>query len=135
VTDDPEEIRSVAPPPGTNKVELTVGGHSITVESGDPLADVTAYALLLYDRTKDAAKKIPFGFDVAGGQFERAEPYVEPGSAEGWEDGHGGRMGRQPAQDGTTRRLGVPDPAGHHRTRLGPLPVDRGRQTLPGEGY
>lgn len=118
------------PPPGTNKVEITVGGHTIVVESTDPLADVVGYALGIYDQTKDAAKKIPFGFDATGGQFERAEVYVEP---TGWEgDGDARGLGRFESQDGTTRRLGVPDPPGHHRARLRPMPMDRGRQEVPG---
>jgi hypothetical protein len=123
------------PPPGANKVEITVGGHTVCVESADPLADVVGWALTIYDHTRDAARKIPLGFDVTGGQFERAEPYVEPGSAAGWEDERARRLDWKPAQDGTTRRLGVADPPGHHRARLRPLQMDRGRAPVRRDGH
>lgn len=123
--DNPEvEAAEAPPPPGTNKVEITVGGHTVVIESVDPLADVVGYAMGVYDATRDAAKKIPLGFDITGGQFERAEPFVEPGSGI-WEDEDARGLGRQSAQDGTTRRLVVQDPPGHHRARLRPMPVDR----------
>lgn len=128
------EVPDAPPPPGTNKVEIVVGGHSVTVESSEPLADVVGYALGIYDQTKDAAKRIPLGFDVTGGQFERAEVYVDSGG-QSWGDDDARRMGRQPAQDGTTRHLAVGDPPGHHRTRLGPLQMDRGRAPVPGTGH
>lgn len=104
------EAVEAPPPPGTNKVEIAIGGHSVLVESADPLADVVGYALGIYEQTRDAAKKTPLGFDVTGGQFERAEPYVEPSGMEGWEEEHAQRLCR----DGSTRRL---EP-GVHRTRL-----------------
>lgn len=73
---DPE-----APPsPAPNKVEIHVAGHVIVVESTDPLADVVGYALGLHQQTAHSARHIPIGFDATGGQFERAEPYIEPGS-------------------------------------------------------
>ncbi len=133
--DDEQAIVDAPPPPGTSKVEITVGGHTVVVESAEPLSEVVGYALGIYDQTKDAAKRLPFGFDVSGGQFERAEPYLEPSGAAGWEDEHAGRLDRKPAQDGTTRRLVVGHPPGDHRTRLRPLPVDPGRQTMPGPRY
>lgn len=108
------EAPEAPPPPGTNKVEINVGGHAVTVESTNPLDDVVSWALAIYDHTRDAAKRIPFGFDVTGGSFERAEPYIEPGSAESWEDERARRMDWQSAQDGRTRRLDI----GVHRVRL-----------------
>jgi hypothetical protein len=131
--DELEEAESAPPPPGTNKVEITVGGHTIVVESAEPLAEVAGYAIGLFGQTSEPAKQIPFGFDVTGGQFERAEPYVEPGK-ERWgdEDARGlGRHQRNYAQDGTTRRLAIPNPPGHHRARLRPMPVDREQRPLP----
>jgi hypothetical protein len=126
------EAAEAPPPPGPNRVEITVGGHAIVVESPDPLADVVGYALSLFEQTAEPAKKLPFGFDVTGGQFERAAPYVEPSGMQSWGDDRAGRMGRQPAQERTTRRLGVPDPPGHHRARLGSVQVDRARAPLSG---
>lgn len=126
------EAVEAPPPPGTNKVEITVGGHSVVVESTDPLVDVAGYALGMFEQTRDDAKKLPFGFDVAGGQFEHAEPYAEPSGMETWEDGHARGLGRQPAQERATRRLVLEDPPGDYRARLRPLPVDRGRPPVPG---
>lgn len=88
------EATEAPPAPGTNEVEITVGGRSVIVKSADPLADVVGYALSLYEQTEQDAKKIRFGFDVTAGQFERADPYVEPSGMETWEDGHAGRLGR-----------------------------------------
>lgn len=104
------EAVEAPPPPGTNKVEITVGGHSVVVESADPLVDVAGYALGMFEQTRDDAKKLPFGFDVAGGQFQHAEPYAEPGGMEGWEDA------RARSRDGATRRLDL----GAYRARLRP---------------
>jgi len=131
--DDIEEADSAPPPPGTNKVEITVGGHTVAIESADPLADVVGYVMGLFEQTSEPARRIPFGFDNTGGQFERAEPYVEPSGMESWEDDDARRLDRNQRhgpQDGTTRRLGVPDPAGHHRARLWPMPVDREQRPL-----
>lgn len=128
------EAAEAPPPPGTNKVEITIGGHTVIVESADSLDNVVGWALAIHDHTSDAAKKIPFGFDVSGGQFERAEPYVEPG-LDRWEGEDARRVDWKPAQDGTTRRLGVPDPPGHHRARLGPVQMDRARAQVRGPGY
>lgn len=130
--DDEEQAAPAPLPPGTNRVEITVGGRTVSVESAAPLEDVVGYALGIFEQTDDAAKKIPFGFDVSGGLFERAEHYIEPSSMQSWEDDHARGLDRKPSQDGATRRLGVPDPAGHHRTRLQPLPVDRGRAPVRG---
>jgi len=125
------EADPASPPPGTsNKVEITVGGHSVSVESADPLVDVVGYALGIYDQTAAATRYMPMGFDVTGGSFERAEPYVEP-VLERWEADDAGRVERQSAQDGTTRRLVLTDPPGHHRARLRPMPVDREQRPLP----
>lgn len=88
------EAAQAPPPPGANRVEITVGGHAIVVESPDPLTDVVGYALSLFEQTADQAKKLPFGFDATGGQFERAERYVETSGLATWEDDHAGRMGR-----------------------------------------
>jgi hypothetical protein len=128
------EAAEAPPPPGTNKVEITIGGHTVIVESANSLDDVVGWALAIHDHTRDAAKKIPFGFDVSGGQFERAEPYIEPG-LDRWEDENARRLGRQSAQSGTTRRLAVPDPPGHHRARLSPVQMDRGRAPVRRAGY
>jgi hypothetical protein len=131
--DDIEEADSAPPPPGTNKVEITVAGHTVAIESADPLADVVGYAMGLFEQTSEPAERIPFGFDNAGGQFERAEPYVEPSGMESWEDGNARRLGRHQrhgSQDGTTRRLGIPDPAGNHRTRLRTMPMDPEQRPL-----
>lgn len=84
-----------SPPPGTNRVEITVAGHTVVIESADPLADVVGYAMSVFDETAGPAQHEPMGFGVTGGQFERAEPYAEPG-LEGGEDDGVRRMGRQP---------------------------------------
>lgn len=125
------EADPAAPPPGTNKVEITVGGHTVTVESAtDSLDDVVGYALGIYDQTAAATKYVPMGFDVSGGVFERAAPYVESPLGR-WEADDAGRVEGQSAQDGTTRRLVFKDPPGHHRARLRPMPVDREQRPLP----
>lgn len=64
------------------------------VESADPLADVVGYALGLHEQTAAGARQLPMGFAAAGGQFERAEPYAEPGSYDSGEDGHARQLGR-----------------------------------------
>src|SRR5215207_7798490 len=123
--DNPEhEADPAPPPPGTNKVEITVGGHAVLIESAEPLADVVGYALGVYDKTLAAARCIPMGFDVSGGSFERAEPYVEPGEQR-WEDDVARRMAGQPQTRAATRRLVHPDTPGGNRTRLRQVPVDR----------
>jgi hypothetical protein len=126
-----DDTPEAPPPPGPTKVEITVGGHTIIIESAEPLADVVGYAYELHQRTSDAAKKIPMGFDVGGGQFERAEPYVEPSSMQSWEDERARPVGRLESQDGTTKRLVVDHPPGDHRARLRPVQVDRGRAAVP----
>lgn len=122
--EDDDAADCAPPPPGTNKVEITVAGHSVTIESTDPLAAVADCALDIFQRTAGYAKRIPIGFDVAGGQFERADPYREPRGLEGWEDDDARGLGRQQAQGGATRRLGLDGTPGGHRTRLRPLQVD-----------
>lgn len=124
------EAGPASPPPGTNKVEIAVGGHSVIVESADPLDDVVGYALGIYEQTAAGARYMPMGFDATGGSYERAEPYFEPAQGR-WEDDGGGRMDRQPEALSTTRRLVFPDPPGHHRARLRPMPVDREQRPLP----
>lgn len=84
-----EEAEPAPPPPGSSRVEITVAGHTVAVESPDPLADVVGYALSLYEQTAGAAARSPVGFDTAGGNFERATLY-----AEGWEDDRAGRLDR-----------------------------------------
>lgn len=74
------------PPPGINKVEITVAGHTVVVESSDSLEDVAGYALGLFDVTAEAARRIPIGFDVTGGQADLAGPHAEPGGLAGEED-------------------------------------------------
>lgn len=131
--DDVEEADSTPPPPGT-KVHITVGGHTIEIESPEPLDVVADCAMRLFRQTSEPAKRIPFGFDATGGQFERAEPYREPSGMEQWGDEDARRLGRHQrnyAQDGTTRRLGIPDPPGHHRSRLRTMPVDREQRPMP----
>jgi hypothetical protein len=126
------EADPASPPPGTtsNKVEITVGGHSVSVESADPLVDVVGYALGIYDQTAAATRYVPMGFDVTGGSFERAEPYAEP-TLERWEADDAGRMAGQQTPGSTTRRLVHPDTPGGNRTRLRPMPVDREQRPLP----
>lgn len=125
------EADPAPPPPGTsNKVEITVGGHSVSVESADPLADVVGYALGVYDQTAAGARYMPMGFDTTGGSFERAEPYVEP-ALERWEADDAGRVAGQQAPGATTRRLVHPDTPGGNRTRLWAMPVDREQRPLP----
>lgn len=129
-----EEAESTPPPPGTNKVEIAVGGRTVVVESADPLADVVGYALSIFEQTAEPARQIPLGFDTTAGQFERAEPYAEPSGLEQWGNEDARRLGRHErhsSQDGFTRRLGVADPTGGHRTRLRPMPVGRGRAAVP----
>lgn len=128
-----EEADLAPPPPGLNKIEITVAGHSVVIESADPLADVIGYALGVYEQTRLEARRIPLGFDVGVAQVERAPAYVDP-RQESWEDEDARRLDRhqrQPAKDGTTRRLGVADPTGGHRTRFRPVPLDREQRPLP----
>ncbi len=102
---DPEENEEgepAPPPPGTNKVEITVAGHTVLVESADPLVDVVGYAMGIFEQTAAAARRIPIGFDIAGGQFERAEPYLEPTGVERWEE-----EGERSCRGGATRRLDI----------------------------
>ena len=130
--DETEEAESAPPPPGTNKVEITIAGHTIVVESSESLRDVVDYAYTLYEATAERAKGIPLGFATGIAQVERAEAYVEPGR-ESWEDDDARRLDRQqrlPAKDGTTRRLGIADPTGGHRARLRPMPLDREQRPL-----
>jgi len=152
---DDTDAAEAPPPPGTNKVEITVGGHSVSVESAEPLAAVVEHVMRIYQLTRDAAKTLPFGFDATGGQFERAEPYLEPSSMQRWDDegtqrlttrdgrtrNLGGRdeverrLGRVEPEERTTCRLGIADPPGHHRARLGEVSVDRGRAPVRREGH
>lgn len=125
------EADPASPPPGTNKVEITVGGHCVSVESAtNSLDDVVGYALGIYDQTAAATKYVPMGFDVTGGSFERADPYTEAPLGR-WEADDAGRVEGQSAQDGTTRRLVFQNPPGHHRARLRPMPMDREQRPLP----
>lgn len=90
--DEPDaEAAEAPPPPGTNKVEIHVGGHIVVVESADPLADVVGYALGVHEQTSASARRIPLGFDAGTGQYERADPYTEP---TGWEYGEDERAGQ-----------------------------------------
>jgi hypothetical protein len=131
--DEPSvEDAEAPPPPGTNKIEITVGGHTVAIESSAPLNLVADYAMALWDRTADEAKQLPFGFDATGGQFERAEPYIEPSGMERWEETDERAVDGQSAKDGTTRRLVIEDPARHHRPGLGSVPMDRGWAPVPG---
>jgi hypothetical protein len=107
--EEPEEAETAPPPPGTNRVEITMAAHTV-IESADPLADVVGYAMGILEQTREYAKRIPLGFDVGVAQVERAAPYREPSTLEGWEDDHG----RKPARDGGTKRL-IP---GDYRSRL-----------------
>jgi len=61
------------PIPEVTEVVIEIGGHCITVKSPRPMEDVAAQAFGLYEQTREDAKRIPIGFDVGGGQFERAE--------------------------------------------------------------
>lgn len=56
------------------KVDITVAGHTVIVESAEPLDVVAAKALELFRATEDAARRIPVGFAATGGTAERAEP-------------------------------------------------------------
>jgi hypothetical protein len=77
-------------PPPVTEVEITVGGHTIIIKSVEPLAEVAAQALGLYEQTRLAAEKIKFGFDANASQVElREQPdlghrLVEPDGP--WED-------------------------------------------------
>jgi hypothetical protein len=129
-----DEAEPAPPPPGTNKVEITVAGHTIVVESADSLADVAGYAYSLHEATAGSAQRIPIGFDAVGAHLERAEPYVEPSGLEGWEDDHVRRMDWQQRERpalSVTRRLVHPDTPGGDRTRLWPMPLDREQRPLP----
>lgn len=126
-----EEGDLAPPPPGLNKVEITVAGHTVIVESADPLADVIGYALGAYEQTRLEAKAIPFGFDIGIAQVERAPDWS--GHRQEWEPDDAWRVDRQqrqPAQDGSTRRLGLADTPGGHRARLRPVPMDRKQRPL-----
>lgn len=63
------------------------------IESASPLAEVAAYAFDIHRRTAAAARHIPVGFDTAGGQFERADPYTEP-AVPSWEGDDDRQLGR-----------------------------------------
>jgi hypothetical protein len=79
------------PEPTPTKVEITVAGHTVTVESVASIEQVSAAALDLYRKTKLAAKKIPFGFDLGAAQVERVEQPDYSGHLERWqEEDHAG---------------------------------------------
>jgi hypothetical protein len=59
--------------PPMTEVEITVGGHTIIVKAAEPMADVAAQALGLYEQTQLSAEKIKFGFDVTSSQIELRE--------------------------------------------------------------
>lgn len=85
-----------------SRVNIEVGGHSVSVEAQGSLNYVSSVALDLFRNTADDAKKLPFGFDATNGEFERAEPIREPGSLEPdeWEEARHARLGRiQPPLD------------------------------------
>jgi hypothetical protein len=129
-----EEADSAPPPPGTNKVEITVAGHTVVVESTEPLEDVVGWAMGIFEQTADAARRSPLGFDVGVAHVERAEPYREPSPLESWEADDARRLDRHKrhaAPLATTRRLVLGDTPGGHRTRLWPVPVDREQRPLP----
>lgn len=89
-----EEAESPPPPPGTNKVEITVAGHTVIIESPEALSEVIGYTMGIYEQTRDAATRIPFGFDTGAGHHERAEPYTEADNLQGWEDDNARRVER-----------------------------------------
>jgi hypothetical protein len=124
------EAEPASPPPGPNKVEITVAGHTVNIESFDPLTDVIEYAVRIFEITAASAKHVPLGFDTSVAHIERAGPYVEPGGAYSGGDDNAGRLGGQQSQSGTTRRLVLPDSPGNHRARLRPVPVDREQRPL-----
>ncbi len=130
-----EEPESPPPPPGANKVEITVAGHTVVVESADPLADVVGYATSIFESTRWAAERIPVGFDVTGGQFERAEPYRDPSSSSPYEEDDDARRmdrhQRDPQTFSATRRLANPDTPGGYRARWRPVPMDPEQHPLP----
>lgn len=70
------------PKPPT-KIDLTVAGHTVIVESAEPLDVVAAKALELFRETAEYARRSPAGFAASGGQFERAQP--TPGQDPDWE--------------------------------------------------
>lgn len=82
-------------PPEQVEVEISVAAHTIIVKAAGSLADVAAQALGLYEQTRLDAKRIPIGFDNAGGQVERAEAPDYSGLREEW--GEDDRVGRKPA--------------------------------------
>ncbi len=62
-------------PPPIAEVEITVGGHTIIVKAAEPLADVAAQALGLFEQTQLPAQKMKFGFDANSSQIElRPQP-------------------------------------------------------------
>lgn len=75
------------------EVEITVAGHTIVVKAPAPLDEVAAQALGLYEQTKGSARRIPMGFDVGGGQVERAAQTDYTGLTEDWGD-EDARLGR-----------------------------------------
>jgi hypothetical protein len=127
-TDD--QAADAPPAPGTNRVEITVGGHHIAIESPESLSEVIGYAYGLYEQTREAARKIPLGFDVTGGQFERAEPYAEP-LEQDWGPDQTLRMELGSARDGNTQRIPLDDPPGLHRAGPGRVPMVPGRAAVP----
>lgn len=60
-------------PTPVTEIEITVGGHTISVKAAAPMAEVAAQALGLYQQTRLEARQIPFGFDVNASQVELRE--------------------------------------------------------------
>jgi hypothetical protein len=54
-----------------------VAGHTVIVESPDPLDVVAGKALELFRATEANARRIPTGFAASGGQAERASPEAD----------------------------------------------------------
>lgn len=81
------------------EIEITVAGHTVSVKAAAPMNEVGELAYDLFRATEDTARRMPIGFDVVGGQIERAEPYFPPGRPSEWpdEDRGGGRarLGRK----------------------------------------
>ncbi|MEU4777479.1 hypothetical protein [Micromonospora sp. NPDC023633] len=57
-------------PPAPVKVDITVAGHTVTVEAAEPLDVVAAKALDLFRQTAEYARRAPVGFAAAPAHVE-----------------------------------------------------------------
>lgn len=54
-----------------NKIDITVAGHVVVVDSDASLAEVEATAMRLFEWSADYAKRAPFGFAIPPPNVER----------------------------------------------------------------